>query len=67
MNWFFNIFSGRTYTQTNDLMTSDEGKTYTKVGNDWLSEEGEYIRRDNFGYTNTQTGVSSNWGDPFEN
>ena len=66
MKWFFNLFSGHSYTETNNILTSDEGKVFTKVGNDWLSQDGDYIRRDNSGYMNTQTGVSSTWGDPFE-
>jgi flagellar basal body rod protein FlgG len=63
---FFNIFSGKTYSRTGDLMLDSEGKMFTKLGNNWISEDGDLIQKTSTGFENLNTGVRSEFGDPFE-
>jgi hypothetical protein len=62
----FNIFSGRTYYETESMKVSDNGNTFTKLGNLWLGNNGETVHKLGSQWFNPQTSVMSSWGDPFE-
>lgn len=62
---FFDLFSGKTYIRTGSLMIDSEGKTFTNVGQDWISEDGQYICKTSAGFENLNTGIRSEFGDPF--
>jgi len=66
MKWLFNIFSGHSYTESDQTRISEEGRVYNKFGNDWLADNGDLIQRDGNQFMNTRTGVRSESGDPFE-
>ena len=61
-----NIFSGRTYYETESMKVSDNGNTFTKLGSTWVGNNGETIQQFGNQLLNTQTGVMSSWGDPFK-
>ena len=61
-----NIFSGHTYYETESMKVSDNGNTFTRLGNTWVGNNGETIQQFDNQLMNTQTGVMSSWGDPFE-
>lgn len=61
-----NIFSGRTYYETESMKVSDNGNTFTKMGSTWVGNNGQVIQEFNSQLLNTETGVMSSWGDPFK-
>ena len=66
MNFFTNLFSGKTYTQMGDsTIINEDGKSFIKVGSTWLGDNGEYIQRQGQHLVNINTGTSDAWGDPF--
>jgi len=62
----FNIFSGKTYTDTGSTLISQEGEVFSKVFNGYLTQDGDLIQKVGNGFMNMTTGVQSQTGDPFE-
>lgn len=60
------IFSGKTYFETKNYKTSDDGTLFTRMGNTWLGSNGQQIEKVGDQLVNTKTGVMSSWGDPFK-
>lgn len=60
------IFSGRVYTETENFKQSNTGETFIKCGDAWFGQHGQMIQQRSNDLLNVQTGVSSNWGDPFK-
>jgi hypothetical protein len=65
MKTFFDIFSGKTYTETSMMRLSEDGRVFTKIGDNYLTPDGELIVKQGNALFNTRTGISSYDGDPF--
>ena len=60
------LFSGRVYTETDSFKQSNNGDTFIKSGDMWIGEHGEMIQQRSNDQFNINTGISSNFGDPFK-
>jgi hypothetical protein len=60
------IFSGRVYTQTENFKQSDTGETFMRCGDTWFGHHGQIIQQRDDEFLNIGTGISSKFGDPFE-
>jgi hypothetical protein len=60
------IFSGHVYTETDNFKQSDTGDTFTKCGSMWFGQHGQVIQQRDNDLLNLRTGISSTFGDPFE-
>ena len=65
MKWFTNIFSGRTYYETDNTIQRDDGQMFYKSGSQYIGDHGEIIQKQDDNYMNLNTGTQSTWGDPF--
>ena len=59
-------FSGQTYFETDHHKIGSHGNTFSKMEDSWVSNKGEVIQKQGKAWLNTKTGVSSDWGDPFQ-
>jgi hypothetical protein len=60
------IFSGRVYTETENFKQSSTGETFIKCGDTWFGQQGQMIQQRSTDLLNINTGISSNFGDPFK-
>ena len=60
------IFSGRVYVETENFKQSNTGETFVKCGDSWFGQHGQMIQQRGDDFVNIHTGVSSTFGDPFE-
>jgi hypothetical protein len=60
------IFSGRVYTETENFKQSSTGETFIKCGDTWFGHNGQMIQQRSDDLLNINTGISSKFGDPFE-
>ena len=65
MKWWTDIFSGHFYTKDENTIQRDDGKVFYKTGESYFDNEGQFIQKIGGSMMNTNTGVSSDWGDPF--
>jgi hypothetical protein len=65
MKFLMDLFSGRVYTKTDNMMIDQDGDVFTKVGNDYVGNDGTLITKIDSDYLNTKTGMMSSFGDPF--
>jgi len=65
MKTFFDIFSGKVYTETSMMRLTEDGRVFTKVGDNYIAPNGEMIVKQGNHLLNTKTGIMSNFGDPF--
>ena len=65
MKSIFDIFSGKTYTETRMMRLTEDGNVFTKIGNNYITPDGELITKVGSQLMNTRTGVMSSFGDPF--
>jgi hypothetical protein len=65
MKTFFDIFSGKLYTETSMMRLTEDGRVFTKVGDNYIAPDGEMIVKQGNHLLNTKTGIMSNFGDPF--
>jgi hypothetical protein len=61
-----NMFSGRVYTESGNFKQSDTGESFTKCGDTWFGDHGQIIQQRSNDLFNLHTGISSTFGDPFE-
>ena len=61
----FNIFSGNTYLESKNFKVSSTGETFVKAGSFWLGDNNKTILETQHQQINLDTGVMSNFGDPF--
>jgi len=62
----FNMFSNKNYTETGNVLVSEDGAVFNKVFNGYLTQDGDLIQKVGNGFMNMTTGVQSQTGDPFE-
>ena len=62
----FNMFSNKNYTETGNVLVSEDGVVFNKVFNGYLSQDGDLIQKQGENFMNMTTGVQSSFGDPFE-
>jgi hypothetical protein len=65
MKSIIDLFSGKVYTKTDDLLINQEGRVFVKSGDNYIGADGEVIMQQGNNLFNTKTGISSNFGDPF--
>ena len=65
MKTFFDIFSGKLYTETSMMRLTEDVRVFTKVGDNYIAPDGEKIVKQGNHLLNTKTGIMSNFGDPF--
>jgi len=65
MKTIIDLFSGRAYTKTDNMMIDQDGRVFVKTGDNYIGTDGEFIMKQGNNLFNTRTGISSNFGDPF--
>ena len=65
MKSIIDLFSGKVYTKTDNLLINEEGHVFVKTGDNYIGADGEFIMKQGNNLFNTKTGISSNFGDPF--
>jgi hypothetical protein len=60
------IFSGRVYVEAENFKQSTTGETFIKCGDTWFGQHGQMIQQRTDDLLNLNTGISSNFGDPFQ-
>jgi hypothetical protein len=65
MKTFFDMFSGKVYTETPMMRLTEDGRVFTKVGDNYIAPNGEMIVKQGNHLLNTRTGIMSSFGDPF--
>jgi len=62
----FNMFSNKNYTETGNVLVSEDGVVFNKVFNGYLSQDGDLIQKQGENFMNMTTDIQSSFGDPFE-
>jgi len=65
MKSIIDLFSGKVYNKTDNLLINQEGRVFVKTGDSYIGADGEFIMKQGNNLFNTKTGMSSNFGDPF--
>ena len=60
-----NIFSGQTYSVSGNTKIRDDGTTFVRSGSMWYGPNGQVVQQSGNIFRNLNTGVQSNFGDPF--
>lgn len=60
------IFSGRVYVETENFKQSSTGETFVKCGDAWFGQHGQMVQQRSNDLFNVHTGISSTFGDPFQ-
>ena len=66
MKFIWNWFSGKTYTEINDNLISEDGRIFMKTPTGYVSEQGDFIQQTSNGLLNTTTGEWSMTTDVFD-
>lgn len=65
MKWLLNLFSGHSYTKSDNEIVREDGKVFTRLGDLWIDDEATIVQYTGDEFVNHRTGTRSTWGDAF--